>query len=122
MEARSHTIALRGRTPFAARQDCGLVVFLDDTAARLAGVKSLAWLAFRRRGERDLIAPPRPGSPMPPPRAWPAGAASIGDLAAELDGEVRALLAGGNKIAAIKLVRASTGLGLREAKELVERM
>jgi hypothetical protein len=87
----------------------------------------LAWLAFRRRGERDLIAPPRPGSPMPPPRAeppraWPAGAAPIGDLAAELDGEVRALLAAGNKIEAIKLVRAATGMGLREAKEMVERM
>jgi hypothetical protein len=87
----------------------------------------LAWLALRRRGgERDLIAPPRPGTlmpaPMPPPRAWPAGAAPIGDLAAELDGAVRAQLTAGNKIEAIKLVRAATGMGLREAKEMVERM
>ena len=88
----------------------------------------LALLAFRRRsGERDLIAPPRFGTPPPAPRAqpgraWPAGAAPIGDLAAEVDGEVRALLAAGRKIEAIKLVRASTRLGLAEAKELVERM
>ena len=88
----------------------------------------LALLALRRRGgERDLIAPPRPGPVPPPPRAepprsWPAGAAPIGDLAAELDGEVRALLAAGRKIEAIKVVRAATGMGLAEAKELVERM
>jgi hypothetical protein len=89
-------------------------------------------LAQRRRGgARDLIAPPRLGASPPPPRAepprasprpWPAGAAPIGDLAAELDAEVRALLAVDRKIDAIKLVRAATGLGLAEAKDLVERM
>ena len=88
----------------------------------------LLLLAFRRRSsDRDLIAPPRMGPPPPARRAlsqsaWPAGAAPIGDLAAELDGEVRALIAAGRKIEAIKLVRASTGLGLAEAKGLVERM
>ena len=88
----------------------------------------LLLLAFRRRpGERDLIAPPRPGPPPPPPRAtppraWPAGAAPIGDLAEEIHGEVQELVAAGRKIEAIKLVRASTGLGLAEAKDLVERM
>jgi large subunit ribosomal protein L7/L12 len=89
----------------------------------------LLLLAFRRRSsERDLMAPPpRTGSPAPAPRAGPArsspaGAAPIGDLAAEIQGEVSALVAAGRKIDAIKLVRASTGLGLAEAKELVERM
>ena len=88
----------------------------------------LALLAFRRRGgERDLIAPPRLGAPMAPPRAepprpWPAGAAPIGDLADEIAGEVRELLAAGRKLEAIKLVRAATGMGLAEAKEMVERM
>jgi len=88
----------------------------------------LLLLAFRRRsGDRDLIAPPRMGSATPapraaPPRAWPAGAAPIYDLAAEVDGEARKLIVAGRKIEAIKLVRASTGLGLAEAKELVERM
>jgi hypothetical protein len=88
----------------------------------------LLLLALRRRSaDRDLIAPPRTGSPPPAPRAeprraWPAGAPPIGDLAAEIDAEVRAALAAGNKIEAIKLVRAATGLGLAEAKEMVERM
>jgi ribosomal protein L7/L12 len=35
---------------------------------------------------------------------------------------VRALLDGGNKIEAIKLVREQTGLGLKEAKDLVDAM
>ena len=74
----------------------------------------------------DLIAPPRDATPppryVPPARPWPAGAAPIGDLPPDLAAEVRALLAQGGKIEAIKLVRAATGLGLAEAKELVERM
>ena len=88
----------------------------------------LTLLALRRRsGERDLIAPPRPG-PLAPtsralsPSAWPAGAAPIGDVPAELQRELRELVAAGRKIEAIKLVRAATGLGLAEAKDLVERM
>jgi large subunit ribosomal protein L7/L12 len=34
--------------------------------------------------------------------------------------EARALAAGGNKIHAIKVVREQTGMGLRQAKDLVE--
>ena len=51
-----------------------------------------------------------------------AAAASGGDAAAEEKGEFDVILteAGSNKIAAIKEVRAITGLGLKEAKELVE--
>ena len=85
-------------------------------------------LALRRRsGSRDLIAPPRDATPpppryVPPARPWPAGAAPIGDLPPDLAAEARALLAQGDKIEAIKLVRAATGLGLAEAKQLVERM
>jgi large subunit ribosomal protein L7/L12 len=83
---------------------------------------ALVILAWRRRaGARDLIAPPRQGAPAPP-RAWPAGAAPIGDLPAHIAEEVRALNAAGRKIDAIRLVRAATGLGLAEAKEMVERM
>jgi ribosomal protein L7/L12 len=37
------------------------------------------------------------------------------------DPAVRAALAEGNKILAIKLVRERTGLGLKESKDLVER-
>ena len=38
----------------------------------------------------------------------------------DLDGQVRSLLAADQKIAAIKLVREQTGLGLKEAKDYVE--
>jgi len=88
----------------------------------------LLLLGWRRRGrERDLIAPPRPDAPVPtrlaqPPHAWPAGAAPIGDLPADIAEQVRALNAGGRKIDAIKVVRVATGLGLAEAKDMVERM
>jgi len=96
----------------------------------LAGavLAALLVLALRRRERRDLVAPPRLGPPPPPPRpilptrAWPRGAAPIGDLPEELAAEVRALLAADRKIEAIKLVRQATSLGLGEAKEMVERM
>lgn len=50
------------------------------------------------------------------------GAAGGGEAAAEEKDEFDVILteAGANKIAAIKEVRAITGLGLKEAKELVE--
>lgn len=53
--------------------------------------------------------------------AGPAGGGDAGAAAAEKD-EFDVVLAsfGGNKIAVIKEVRGITGLGLKEAKELVE--
>jgi large subunit ribosomal protein L7/L12 len=81
---------------------------------------ALLALALRRRGRQpDQTDPPRNA---PPPRAWPAGAAPIGELPPDLAAEVHALLAQDRKIEAIKLVRQATHLGLREAKEMVERM
>jgi ribosomal protein L7/L12 len=71
----------------------------------------LAALAFRRRGAGEMIDRQRRATRI----------ASSGELAALASPEVRAALGGGRKIEAIKLVRERTGLGLREAKELVER-
>jgi large subunit ribosomal protein L7/L12 len=88
----------------------------------------LAALAFRRRGgERDLMAPPRQGSSgrsslSQLPGIGPAGSVPVADLPAEVADQVRALSAAGRKIDAIRLVRKQTGLGLVEAKSLVERM
>jgi hypothetical protein len=83
----------------------------------------LVVFALRRRGggQRDLIAPPRAGAPMPPP-AWPAAAPQGSGLPPEVEGQVRVLVGAGQKIEAIKLVREATAMGLREAKDLVERM
>lgn len=54
--------------------------------------------------------------------AAPAGGGDAGGGAAEEKSEFDVVLTdfGGNKIAVIKEVRAITGLGLKEAKELVE--
>ena len=50
----------------------------------------------------------------------PPGAPSPGSAPADANTEVRALLASGDKIAAIKRVRELTGMGLKEAKDYVE--
>lgn len=51
-----------------------------------------------------------------------AGPAAGGEAAAEEQTEFDVILkaAGGNKVAAIKAVRGATGLGLKEAKAMVE--
>ena len=83
----------------------------------------LVLLAFRRRSSRDLVEPPKPNyagyrpaasSALPPVDAT--------ELPPHVAAEIRLLLSRGNKIEAIKVVRAATHLGLAEAKELVERM
>jgi hypothetical protein len=58
------------------------------------------------------------GSMLTDPR--PAAGTRAADNA--LETEVRAFLAGGEKIAAIKAVRVRTGIGLREAKTYVDAM
>ena len=50
--------------------------------------------------------------------AAPAGGASAAEEKSEFDVMLKA--AGANKIAVIKAVRTATGLGLKEAKDLVE--
>lgn len=83
----------------------------------------LLLLAFRRRGgSRDLIAPPRAGTLPEPMPGWPGSAAPIDMLPDEVEAQARALAAAGEKLEAIKLIRAATGLGLSEAKTLVERL
>ena len=47
-------------------------------------------------------------------------ASSAGAATQEIEAEVRALLAAGNKIAAIKRVRQLTGMGLKAAKDYVD--
>ena len=44
------------------------------------------------------------------------------DLPGDVESDARTLVLEGSKLAAIKLVRERSGLGLKEAKELVERM
>jgi large subunit ribosomal protein L7/L12 len=69
-----------------------------------------------RPGRRD----PLMGGLQPAYRATKP--APVATLPADTEAEVRALLAAGRKIDAIKLARDVTHLGLRETKELVESM
>ncbi len=65
------------------------------------------------RGERQRIAPAAPATTA-------AAAAGNGSNGALDDAELRALVAEGQKIEAIKRVREHTGWGLAEAKDYVE--
>lgn len=61
-----------------------------------------------RLAQSGATAPYDAVAASPPPQAWMA--------------EVQALVRGGKKIAAIKLYREKTGVGLKEAKDAVEAM
>ena len=79
-------------------------------------------VVFRGRSGGDMIERQRRDAPHPVPHLRPAPGLQPGEEAVLALPEVRRALAGGQKIEAIKLVREHTGLGLREAKELVERL
>jgi ribosomal protein L7/L12 len=91
----------------------------------LAGI-ALAILAvvvvFRARSGGEMIQHQQRDAHRIAPHPRPAPALQPDDEAVLAIPEVRLALAGGQKIEAIKLVREHTGLGLREAKELVERL
>ena len=80
----------------------------------LIGVVAVAFLVLLRlvfRGGGEMIERQRRPAPMP----------TAGQAALLARPDVAAALAAGHRIEAIKLVRAASGLGLKEAKELVER-
>jgi ribosomal protein L7/L12 len=89
----------------------------------LALVVGLAALAVGRSrsggsGPTEMIEGQRRNSPHQMRTPTPVSTDQRSVLASA---EVRLALERGDKIAAIKLVRARTGLGLKEAKDLVER-
>lgn len=75
--------------------------------AALALGFALGRASGRSAAARDALA----GAPQSPAKPSP-----------ELVAQVQAELAAGNFIAAIKLMREGTGMGLKDAKEAVERM
>lgn len=83
-------------------------------------------LALRgRRGRDDLMGLPRSGgaSSSKPSLALRQPADPMPKkMGSELEAAVRALIAKGRKLEAIKQVRDGTGLGLKEAKDAVEAM
>jgi len=86
---------------------------------------ALLFFAFRRRGDTShLMGPPRAGGHASYPqtsRSTPPPAAPLpGGLTPEVEQQVRELIAAGQKINAVKVVRHATGMGLKEALDLVE--
>jgi ribosomal protein L7/L12 len=77
----------------------------------LVALLVLGGLAFRGRAGGEMVERQRLDRP----------ASNSEQRAALASADVRSALAQGDKIAAIKLVRERTGLGLKEAKDLVER-
>jgi|SRR5688500_17561008 len=78
--------------------------------------------ALRRRSGGEMIDRQQREARRIATKSSPAVALHPDDEAVLVIPEIRLALAGGQKIEAIKLVREHTGLGLREAKELVERL
>ena len=80
----------------------------------------LAAMALRPRSDREMIQSQqrdaRRSAPQPAVALLPEEAAILADP------EINAALVRGNKIEAIKLVRERTALGLKESKDLVERL
>lgn len=93
-----------------------------------AGLLILVLIAVTLRStrKRDPLmggAPPAyRATPSMPVASFPAAALPAGTLPAEVERQVRALLAAGRKIEAIKLARDATHLGLKETKDLVDAM
>jgi hypothetical protein len=96
----------------------GLPLGWGAAAALLAVVALAFWLGrATARGERGDLSGPPAGMP---PRAMAGTAVDAAGLPPEQLGAIRDAIARGNKIAAIKLMREATGLGLAEAKQAVE--
>jgi ribosomal protein L7/L12 len=90
-----------------------------DAAAVVAlalGAVIVVWavLRYARRGMPDSAQSRVTGGTVQRPTGHPGRAAALND------DELRALVARGHKIQAIKQVRDATGLGLAEAKAYVE--
>lgn len=99
------------------------VVLIAIGVALVSGWLAFAFLLGKRRGRGDLIAPPGDlGGAAPPPTPAPSPPGGPMSLPPEVEAEVRALMARGQKIEAIKRVREVTRSGLKEAMDFVERL
>jgi len=90
----------------------------DNKIAAIKRMRELTGLGLKEAKDYVEALPLAAPADPPTPALTPAANAAVTpDLA-----EVSALLAGGNKIAAIKRLREVTGVGLKEAKDYVEAM
>jgi ribosomal protein L7/L12 len=109
-------VGLFGRTP-----DRGEMLDLQNRVSRLE--EQVARLTAALSAQAAAAAVPSHGEPMPAPIPAPAPTqvATYTPMPGDDSfAEARALAAAGRKIHAIKAVREQSGMGLRQAKELVE--
>lgn len=97
-------------TTYTARMEIWWIV----TAVVALLAYGIGWAAGSRRARRAALPPAPAGRVIEPP----ANVAT--EIYDERRAEIGRLIAEGNKIAAIKLYRDSTGVGLKEAKDAVD--
>ena len=97
----------------------GVTVALLVVLTLLALRRGSGDMIERQRRDARRIASHTPHRPAHAPTHHVAAAPNEAAVLARP--EINAALVGGNKLEAIKRVREATGLGLKEAKELVER-
>jgi hypothetical protein len=95
-------------------------MFIPIPVLIVAGLVFLLLLAVILRPARRRD--PLMGGQPPIARMRTPAPAPVTTLPPETEAQVRALLAAGRKIEAIKLARDATHLGLKETKDLVESM
>ena len=102
-----------------AEQELQELVARGNKIAAIKRVRELTGLGLKEAKDYVEALVANPGEPPQsslPTVERPAAA----EIASEVDAELRALLARGNKIGAVKRVRELTGWGLKEAKDYVD--
>ena len=79
-------------------------------------------VASRRRRDGRMLVQQSPLAPGPASPASAAQRVAPGSVNLQLGRDLEQLISAGKKIEAIKLVRERTGLGLKDAKDAVERL
>lgn len=86
-------------------------------------------LAGRRRRDERMIVQPSPLAPVAAQQqpqqgqpGQPESGGAGGGVGVQLGRDVHELIAAGDKLGAIRLVREQTGMGLKESKDAVERL
>ncbi len=101
--------------PAASLDEVRVLVAQGNKIAAIKLVREQTGMGLKEAKDYVEALPLAGASALPPARDPRAAGLAEHDLA-----EIRALAAQGNKIAAIKLVREQTGMGLKEAKDYVE--
>ena len=101
----------------AVRQEVGRLLTQDRKLDAIKLMRDKSGLTLAAAKDAVELMEKLPASAPPPP-----GLVATIRQAQEMSDEVQKLVAKGQKIQAIKLIRERTGMGLKEAKDLVDRL